>query len=336
MKKTIIAFLVIAFTLAACGTPATATPQSAASPVPAGAVIAEGHIIPARDATIFFKAYGTVKDVMVGIGEPIKEGDVLARLGGPSDAAFASAQLELVRAQQALDALKDSADTMRAQAWIAMRDAETLYEDALDKYDAMVAGDYEYERIVYTTIRGMRVPTMETVTVGEVDEETLADAKADMELKKALYEDAQRDYDRLKDGPDVDQLELLEAALEAARANVEAFAVIAPFDGTVMDVNAEVGEQAGPELWAVKVADTSTWYVETSDLTELEVVRVEVGQSVSILPDALPDVELTGTVESISQAFTMQGGDILYKVRIKVDAVDPRVLWGMTVEVTFE
>ncbi len=45
---------------------------------------------------------------------------------------------------------------------------------------------------------------------------------------------------------------------------------------------------------------------------------------------------MTGEVESISQAFTMQGGDILYKVKIKVEEVDPRVLWGMTMEVTFE
>lgn len=53
-------------------------------------------------------------------------------------------------------------------------------------------------------------------------------------------------------------------------------------------------------------------------------------------PDALPDAPMTGVVESISQAFIMQGGDVLYRVKIKVDEVDPRALWGMTVEVTFE
>jgi len=84
------------------------------------------------------------------------------------------------------------------------------------------------------------------------------------------------------------------------------------------------------------VADTSQWYVETSDLTELEVVDVAVGQNVSILADALPDVEMSGIVEEISQSFKSQGGDILYTARIKVDDVDPRMRWGMTVEVTFE
>lgn len=336
MKKVTILFFALAFALAACGTPATTTPEAVATPAPANAVIAEGHLVPAQDATLAFQARGTVVDVKARIGDKVKAGDVLARLGGQSDAAFAAAQLELVSAQQSLDTLQESADTVRAKAWIVLRDAKVEYEDAQDLYDAMISGDYEYEKIVYTTIRGMRVPTMETVTVGQVDDETLADTKADLDLKTALYEEAQRVYDRVKDGPDVDQLALLEARLDAAKANIGAFAVIAPFAGTVMEVNVTAGEQVGPEIWAVKIADTSAWYVETSDLTELEVVKIALGLKADIVPDALDDVQMTGVVESISQAYIMQGGDILYRVKIKVDEIDPRVLWGMTVEITFE
>lgn len=336
MNKITTLFFVLIFALAACGTPATESPVVESTPAPANAVIAEGHLVPARDATLAFQARGTVIEVRVEIGDEVKAGDVLASLGGQSDAAFAAAQLELVSAQLALKTLRESADMMRAKAWIALRDAEVVYEDAQDLYDTMVAGDYEYDKIVYKTVRGMRVPTVETVVVGEVDDETLADAKADMDLKKAIYDESQRAYDRVKDGPDVDQLALLEARLTAAEANISAFAIIAPFDGTVMDVNVSEGQQVGPEMWAVKVADTSAWYVETSDLTELEVVKIAVGLKVAISPDALSDANMTGVVESISQAFTMQGGDILYRVKIKVDEIDPRVLWGMTVEITFE
>ena len=103
-----------------------------------------------------------------------------------------------------------------------------------------------------------------------------------------------------------------------------------------MDLNISVNESVGPETWAVIVADTSQWYIETSDLTELEVVDVAVGQNVNILADALPDVEMSGVVEEISQTFRSQGGDVLYTVRINVDEVDPHMRWGMTVEVTFE
>jgi hypothetical protein len=54
------------------------------------------------------------------------------------------------------------------------------------------------------------------------------------------------------------------------------------------------------------------------------------------VPDALPDLTMTGKVVEISQASTVQGGDVLYEVRIRLDDPDPRLLWGMTVEVTFE
>ncbi len=336
MKKLVITFFVLVFTLAACGTPTTATPEAIQTLAPANAVIAEGRLVPAQDATLAFTARGTVIEVRVKIGDKVKAGDVLARLGGQSDAALAAAQLELVSAQQAVDALTDSADIARAKAWITLRDAETIYQDAQDLYDDMTDGDYEYQKVTYVTIRGQRVPTIETVTVEDVDDETLEDAKSDMELKKALYEEAQRVYDRVKDGPDVDQLALLEARLAAATANVSAFAIVAPFDGTVMDINTAMGKQAGPETWAVKVADTSAWYVETNDLTELEVVKIEVGLKAALIPDALEDARMTGVVETISQAFTVQGGDVLYRVKIKVDEVDPRILWGMTVEITFD
>ena len=138
-------------------------------------------------------------------------------------------------------------------------------------------------------------------------------------------------------------LTLLEARLNNAKAQVASaennlanFELKAPFDGEIMDVNVSVNEMVGPETWVVIVADTGQWYIETSDLTELEVVDVAEGQKVNILADALPDIEMSGVVDEISQSFKSQGGDILYTVRIKVDDVDPRMRWGMTVEVTFE
>jgi multidrug resistance efflux pump len=83
------------------------------------------------------------------------------------------------------------------------------------------------------------------------------------------------------------------------------------------------------------MGDFSAWYIETSDLTELEVVHITVGQTVEIRPDALPDLVLKGTVESISQSSKTQGGDVLYTVKIKLNDYDPALRWGMTVEATF-
>ena len=97
-----------------------------------------------------------------------------------------------------------------------------------------------------------------------------------------------------------------------------------------------IGQPVSPGQAVMRIADFSRMVVETDDLTEIEVVDVAVGQKVSVVPDALPDVELTGVVESIGQVFEEKRGDITYTVRILLDYPDPRLRWGMTVSTRFE
>jgi len=61
-----------------------------------------------------------------------------------------------------------------------------------------------------------------------------------------------------------------------------------------------------------------------------------VGQTVSVIPDALPDLEIKGTVDKISDVFEEKRGDVTYTTRILLDSVDPRLRWGMTVVITFQ
>jgi hypothetical protein len=68
----------------------------------------------------------------------------------------------------------------------------------------------------------------------------------------------------------------------------------------------------------------------------MEIPRVSVGQTVTITPDALPELVLTGTVESISQIYEEKFGDITYTARIVLQDTDPRLRWGMTVSTHFE
>jgi HlyD family secretion protein len=110
----------------------------------------------------------------------------------------------------------------------------------------------------------------------------------------------------------------------------------APFDGIVEEVNVSVNQLVSTSTWAIALADTSAWFVDTSDLGELDVVKLSVGQTVTVTVDALPGDTFTGVVESISGAPTVSGGDILYKARIRLNDPDTRMRWGMTAEVTFE
>lgn len=168
-------------------------------------------------------------------------------------------------------------------------------------------------------------------------------AKAGLEQAQAALDEAQRKYDLTQDGPDPDQLALAQARLENANAQVQAAQVAldnleltAPFAGTVVDIAVTENEQVGVESWAILIADFSAWYVETTDLTELDIVKVSIGQQVTMTADALPDAPISGQVTEVSDMFSERAGDITYTVRILLDEpLAPRLRWGMTVEVNF-
>jgi len=382
MKKWInLTLLLTALTLvvSACGAQeATPTPQPALLPV--DAVIAEGHLVPNDDLTLSFTVRGKVAEILVEKGETVREGDVLIRLADrqPAEAALAAAQLELTTAQQSYDELVRTEGLGRADAWLAYMDAQEVRAKAERKWEDLNVDNIEdriedREADVKDRKDDLKDAQDEFDKYAELDKDNTARKNAEDDLERAQedYNEAVRDleettrerdtvraaldqalateaeakheYEISLDGPNAEQLALLDARLNNAKAQVASaentlanYELKAPFDGEVMDINVSVNEAVGPETWAVIVADTSQWYIETSDLTELEVVDVAVGQNVSILTDALPDVEMSGVVEEISQSFKSQGGDILYTVRIRVDDVDPRMRWGMTVEVTFE
>jgi Na+/serine symporter len=75
--------------------------------------------------------------------------------------------------------------------------------------------------------------------------------------------------------------------------------------------------------------------VDTSDLNELDVVKVSVGQEVDITADAVPGGVMKGVVEEIGETPKNQGTDVLYTVHIRLDNPNPLLRWGMTMEVTF-
>jgi HlyD family secretion protein len=83
----------------------------------------------------------------------------------------------------------------------------------------------------------------------------------------------------------------------------------------------------------VRLADLSGWRVETTDLTELSVVRIKGGDRAIITFDALPGVEIPGTVTRINALGENRRGDITYTAVITPDEQDARLRWNMTASV---
>jgi len=167
--------------------------------------------------------------------------------------------------------------------------------------------------------------------------------RADLDAALAAEAEAKREYEMwLDEGVDLNQQSLLESRLAAAEAGLiaardllESYTLTAPFAGTITDIYLEEGQFIGPETRAAQLADLSEFMIETSDLTELEVVKINLDQKVDIVPDALPDTLLSGNVERIGESFKSQTGDIIYTVTISLNDDNENLRWGMTVELTF-
>ena len=219
-------------------------------------------------------------------------------------------QADLVEAQKDFDKYKDL-DKDSSKRKNASDDLETAQED----YNEAVR---KLEEIIQK--RDLKRSALDDAIHGQ------AEAKRSVEISS--------------DQPDKDQLEIAEARLElankqlaSAQQNLSYFDLVAPFDGIVTELNISLGEWVTPASWAVGVANTNEWYVETTDLSELDVVDIKTGQTVGITADALPGIPLSGIVERIGLEPVDQGGDIYYTIRIKLIDPDPSLKWGMTVEV---
>ena len=166
--------------------------------------------------------------------------------------------------------------------------------------------------------------------------------EADLENARIELDQAKKEYDNLGTSGSTDssaaraKFAVAEANLASARAALQNAELIAPFAGTITGVDIKSGESVSPNQPVFTIADFSSWIVKTTDLTEIDVVDLEEGQTATITLDALPDAPLSGEVMNISQAFTEVQGDVVYEVIVKLTESQPQMRWGMTAEVKLQ
>lgn len=345
MKRTFLIAIVIlslGILVAACGASANAVPTAEVIPtvIADDTIIAEGRLEPVHYADVAFNAGGTISEILVQDGQEVKKGDVLIRIGDAADMNYAAIESELASVEQEINDLKNTGDSKLAQVIIDLRDATAEQKEAA-YYLRWLQTDLtihqtETKITLVQTRRGPQFQYKDKDVVGPAPVDWIIDAQNDLALKTAKMESLQRAYDRMKDGVDQEQLALLEARLHAARAKLASFAVTAPFDGVVADVNGKVGSTVNAGEMAVTVANFSDWIIKTTDVTEIDVVNLSEGQPATITFDAFPGVELKGNVLSIARVYTENQGDVVYEVTVMLSDTNPEMRWGMTADVAFE
>ncbi|MBM4446957.1 MAG: efflux RND transporter periplasmic adaptor subunit [Chloroflexi bacterium] len=128
-------------------------------------------------------------------------------------------------------------------------------------------------------------------------------------------------------------LKLAENELKNAKEALMKTEILAPFDGTVVDIGVKENDQLSSfdysSKTAVHLVDTRTVKMD-GVVDEIDIYKVKVGQEAVIIVDALPDAELKGKVTFISPFGTQTTGVVEFAVTISLDPTETELKGGLT------
>ncbi len=245
------------------------------SPSQVNAILtASGYVVARRKAAVASKGTGTLVYLAVDEGDPVKKGQVIARLDDSDVAA------SLRRARENLHV------------------AEADLDDAKKNFERM------------RKLLGTRA-------IAQID-----------------YDTAEARYKRV-----IATIDAAKYAVREAEVAVENTRIIAPFDGTVLKKNADVGEIVAPLAGAVSsraavltIADMSSLEVD-ADVSEANITRVAANQNCEITLDAYPQQRYPGYVSNIVPTADRAKATVMVKIKFK--KYDQRVLPEMGAKIAF-
>jgi RND family efflux transporter MFP subunit len=172
-------------------------------------------------------------------------------------------------------------------------------------------------------------------------------AEAELRRARAATDQARLVLEQLPDDASPEAREAAQAGLRLAEAETDVAAqsleearealrqteIRAPFAGTIAELEVAPGEQAIAGRTMVTLADVSEWLIETVDLTELDVVRVTVGDRALVTVPALGDQALPGVVEQVRVRGGTGGGNVRFDVIVRLDEHRPELRWNMSASV---
>ena len=306
-------------------------------------IVAEAKVVPVRMVTLSFSSGGVVRDIYTSAGARVNAGDPLVKLReyDEAEAELNRAEADLRRARATLGDLKETAETDVAVAQSKIKkgistlktlDADLKRTEQLNRDGIVSPQTLDQSRDKYESVRA-------ELQINQTEYETaMAHRKYATEQWNAMIENRlERDrvaYHAENIRVAVANILSAQAAVDKARLALAERQLRAPFSGIIGKLELKKGEYIAAGATVATLADLSEWQVETTDLTELGVVKTKIGASVDITFDALEGFHLPGRVVKIQPMGEDRHGDILYTVTVKPDRIEPRLQWNMTATVT--
>ncbi|MBO0737651.1 MAG: HlyD family secretion protein [Alphaproteobacteria bacterium] len=299
--------------------------------------------VDAHSAMISPKVSGYISDVPINDNQPVKAGDVIARID-PRDyqTALDQARANVAAAQATIATLTQQI----AQQSLAVEQAR---QAVASDQAALVYSQQDLQRYVDLAHTGYG-----TVQRAQQAQSDIVQKQAKLDSDKAGIASAEKQIAVL--GAQLDQARSALAQQQAnehqAELNLGYTKITAPFDGTVGVRTVQVGQYVQPGTQLMAVVPLHAVYI-TANYMETQLTHVRSGQPVTVAVDTFPGTVVHGHVESMApasgQQFALLPPDnatgnftkIVQRIPVKIalDADDPlagRLRPGMSVEPTID
>jgi HlyD family secretion protein len=167
---------------------------------------------------------------------------------------------------------------------------------------------------------------------GKPEQIDIDEANANLAVAKAQLADAQREWDRQKNGPDPDDIAAAEARVTAIQATLNLANLNAPFAATITDASIKPGDSISPGSAAFRLDDFSHMLVDVQ-VSEVDINRIRSGQDVTMTFDAILGKEYHGKVSEVAKVGSSTQGTVNFTVTVELTDPDENVRPGMTAAV---
>lgn len=257
------------------------------------AASAPGRVEPSGgDVRVVTQLPGRIVEVVVGVNDQVKAGDLLFRL----DDEEYRARVEGADAEVSVRVRERDQENVGKAA----KDRRTA-EDNLDRAQrTLFASRFDLDR------------AMANRRAGKATDQDVANARNLVSDAKAAVDREREALQRVLSGSGIPLPTRLESGLSVSRAELAVAEtalsrtrVRAPIDGTVLQVNARVGEMAlpNPEQIQVVIGDLTKLRVR-AEIVERDVDKVRVGQSAVVTSDAFPGRQFEGKVTQVARTLS--------------------------------
>lgn len=314
-------------------------------------IVANGHVVADRTATLAFSRAGRIAVVNVREGDWVKQGQLLARLD--------TRELEFIAKQQRavyVSALAQYSQTLRGGSPFDFQQARSELASANQRMKDLNTGPTQSQ---VTELQALVQQAEAEVRRAQTDYDnafrndpatiTASPEAAALELKTIALQTAKARLDAVYEKPKPGQFAELRSQAAAAQARLNALKpitetiisskamadqayyawqlaeqtlrdtrIIAPFEGLVTRVGMSAGDMAGGGS-SIEVADFSEPLFEAY-VDEADLAKIEGGQPARVRLQTYIDTPFDAEVKSISKVGQQNGSLIVYRVRLVLGA----------------